>query len=204
MKYFLYDLAGSNHEFFVLFNSYVNAPNHFLVEVASYLGSYLNFPIMFLLFAFFLIKSNLQSKLSRITIFTITVLSTMLMVGSFKAFFSYARPFCTDSLNLVFNKELAANVLCHQSFPSGHTAYTAALLFGSWASLPLLARVIGCFGLFIIMFSRIVAGMHFPADILWGLIIAYAAYVVAKKITNPLLDFVLKKISKEWHAKKQH
>jgi len=116
----------------------------------------------------------------------IAVIFTDTIIGILKVLINEPRPFITlDSVNLLVNESDP------YSFPSGHTgnifALATALGFSwkfniknksiklAWLLIPLA---------FIIGFSRIYVGVHYPLDVLVGLIIGIIGGIVAIKIGN--------------------
>ena len=88
------------------------------------------------------------------------------------------------------NVNLAVNMLIARpqsfSFPSGHTTLTFAavmtLYFARWRKLFIVAAVVGA----LVCFSRMYLYVHFPTDILAGVVVgtlsAYAAWRVVEKV----------------------
>ena len=78
------------------------------------------------------------------------------------------------------------------SFPSGHALFTGALLFGLVqylrnTSLIILTIMIGA----ITLFARVVWGVHYPGDILWGLIFG----IIGAYFLLPVVRFLITKIT---------
>ena len=64
------------------------------------------------------------------------------------------------------------------SFPSGHAAAAASVALGYASAFPFLAVPLFCAGA-IVGASRVVLGVHFPADVLAGQLLALATAVAA-------------------------
>ena len=99
--------------------------------------------------------------------------------------FTFARPFCSDDMtNIKVFAAALSNVHCHQSFPSGHTAYSCTLLFSLWPVLNTGTRMFGIFLAGSVAISRIASGVHFPADLLWAAIISATIVSITQKLVD--------------------
>lgn len=113
-----------------------------------------------------------------------TVISVILAfsIGELIKHFFYApRPFTVYGINPLFPQEPDG------SFPSGHTAALSALSF----SIFLIDKKLGIvlfFGTLIVGLARIISLIHFPVDILGGLIIG----VSVAFIFNSFFPYILK------------
>lgn len=98
-----------------------------------------------------------------------------------KAFFLVPRPYQTFS-NL---NQLYVHDSLFDSFPSGHATFFAALAMAIWLVHPR-TGILFVLGALCIGFGRIVAGIHYPIDILAGYCIgatlAYVFFVLGKRI----------------------
>lgn len=174
LLYFLNNLIGKSHFFDVL-----------IVFFASYLQYFL--VAAFLLILYF----SAYSKREKIYIFLTTVVSVIvarLVVTEFIRFLYHrSRPFIDHQLHTLISEN-------RWSFPSGHSAF----FFAMAAAIYLYNKKWGA-GFFIaailMNISRVIAGVHYPSDILGGLIVGIlTAYVVfyfveSKKIkSNSLIN----------------
>ncbi len=82
----------------------------------------------------------------------------------------------------------------HNSFPSGHTAFAASL---SWAIILVLARpgaqrrlavVVGALFTAAVAFSRIYLGVHYPTDVVGGLLISAAGILIWLALWSNLIE----------------
>jgi undecaprenyl-diphosphatase len=126
-------------------------------------------------FLYFLFKA---AKGKKMYFFALAVISTILSRGILteliRFFFFRLRPFVT----LAFNP-LVLQTATEASFPSGHMAFLAPLAIvlwymdhknGSWfIALTLLVGI-----------ARVIAGLHYPSDIVGGLLIGLASFFAVR------------------------
>ena len=70
---------------------------------------------------------------------------------------------------------------CQYSFPSGHTCAAFSLAFVLAASFPELSLVFFILAS-LVGFSRVYLGVHYPTDVLVGVITAYAAFFLDSRL----------------------
>ncbi len=166
-------------QLFYLLNS-VAGQSSFLDGVIVFLASYLGY-ILLLLFLALLLFSQ-YSKREKAHILLVTGISSLIarfgITELIRFFYHRPRPF----IDLPVNQLLTSN---EWSFPSGHATFffamaTALFLYNKkWG--------IGFFIAAILMsVSRVIAGIHYPSDIVGGaiigIIVAYATFSIARKI----------------------
>ena len=162
--FFLNDLAG---RFWVL------------DKIIVFFADYLKYPLMavFLIFLYF----QNTAKQEKFKIFWTAALSGIIakfgIVELIRYIYHRPRPF------LVYNvKQLVSEN--NYSFPSGHAAFffalsTAVYLYNKRAGKWFLGAS------FLISISRVIAGAHYPSDIIGGMIVGtVVAYIFVKIIEN--------------------
>jgi undecaprenyl-diphosphatase len=89
----------------------------------------------------------------------------------------------------------------HDSFPSGHTAFAAAL---AWGAILVLAHtrhqrrvtaVAGAVLVMVVAYSRLYLGVHYPSDVLGAVLISTAAIIFWLPVWNRLLEPPLRRSS---------
>ncbi|MBI5153342.1 MAG: phosphatase PAP2 family protein [Parcubacteria group bacterium] len=109
-------------------------------------------------------------------IFCIMVLSIFVFTEGIRYFWYRPRPFFAfPDINVPLFQAGSS------SFPSGHTATYFALAFGMYY----FNKKIGgwyLLGAGLIAFSRIVLGVHYPSDIVGGVVIAWVSLVIIKHL----------------------
>lgn len=163
--YLLNNLAGKNPVFDAL-----------TIFFAEYLGYFLI--LFFLAFLFFSSFPKRQKIKVFLVAFSSMVIARFGIVSLIRFFYHRPRPFIDHNVNqLIVNNNL--------SFPSGHAAFFFALAMvvyfynKKWGIWFFLAAIL--MGL-----SRIIAGVHYPSDIIGGAIIgiftAYLIFYFSKKL----------------------
>ncbi|MBI4995185.1 phosphatase PAP2 family protein [Candidatus Peregrinibacteria bacterium] len=142
--------------------------------------------VMFLMIAgfalFILFKKHDKSRvIITLQAFLAAFLGRAVIVSFVRVFFFRARPFVAGIVN-----QLVEHNPTEASFPSGHATVMFALAF----SLLLANRKWGVIYLVIALISalsRIVAGVHFPFDILGGILVGFLSAIVMKWFFDSLI-----------------
>ena len=108
-------------------------------------------------------------------------LFSLILVFIFKNYVEAMRPFCSleDSYNLTI---ITKNLICTQSFPSGHTTLTTIFIVSFWPIFNKYFKIISILMAIIIFITRMSSGAHYPVDIIGALAIALplSLYIRAK------------------------
>ncbi|MBI2609972.1 phosphatase PAP2 family protein [Candidatus Giovannonibacteria bacterium] len=155
--------------------------------------------ILIILFFVFLIRSA-YSRPEKYYIFRLTLISVVFSRGiitpAIRFFYERLRPFALYNVNQLISE--AGN-----SFPSGHATFYFALA----ASVFIFNKKWGFWFIiatFIMTVARVVAGVHFPSDILGGMIIGIAVPFIVhasyKKIFGHLPTSTKTEITEEKKA----
>ncbi len=146
------------------------------IFLADYLGYFLIFIALYLFFS----KSAASDWRIRLQRFLFTVLVLILSRGLFteiiRYFYHKPRPF------LVLDFVPMVNHDANWAFPSGHAAFYFAL---AAAVFYLMGRSWGwrfMLGALLIGIARVFAGVHWPLDIIAGLLVALASFFIVKYI----------------------
>jgi len=91
------------------------------------------------------------------------------IIGWLKEYFNYLRPaFALPHATV----HLLGDLDMYHSLPSGHAAFAALLAASLWPVLNPRARILALAGVIWAALSRISLGMHFPADVLAGVLLS--------------------------------
>ena len=186
-KEILYEWNGLNSFFFKKINQTFG--NEILDPIWIFIGffaEYSNFSYIILLFCLYVLFILYRNKNNRKKTQTIIFNSTEMLasVGMSllllyfivfyfaKNYFHFARPFVIFGLeNIHVIKQIASLANPYKSFPSGHSALVSILASIAWFYLRSAGRKVCIFVVLCAAISRIAAGVHFPADVMGGIII---------------------------------
>jgi undecaprenyl-diphosphatase len=158
------NLGSLDYQLFQFFNNWAGKSAVFdwiVVFIAHYFAYFLaGVLIVYILYKF---KDSNVRKWAASGLATF-FLSRFILVEIIRMFFYRQRPFIAHKVIELFPKGPEA------SFPSGHTAGIVALGMGIYFYNKRLGLFIIVLGL-LVGFSRIIAGVHYPSDVLAGAII---------------------------------
>lgn len=152
----------------------------FWVFVTSYFGYLL---IISMVAYWILQKSENQNAYRNLLfIFCVMVLSSFIFTEGIHYFWHRLRPFLAlPDIHVPFAQAGSS------SFPSGHTATYFALAFGMYHFNKGVGRWYLA-GASLIALSRVVLGVHYPSDIIGGVVVAYCSLLITNKIFTYRLE----------------
>jgi len=147
------------------------AGKSFFVDVLfEFFATYLIFILTILLLYILVREKNWQKRIYFLSVSALVLILTRgLITETIRFFYQRARPFVELEFIPLISHEATA------SFPSGHTVFLFALVplalvlgkkFGYW--------FLG--GSLLVVISRVIAGVHWPSDILGGIVIGLLGY----------------------------
>lgn len=185
----LYDWGGWNREIFLLVNEGTPAMFLPLAKLFSYLlGNYWTAPVVM---RGFWVWSRTTSDVDRslelrahLARFVVAFGMAFAVVGASKLLFDFPRP------PAVFAHlwHSFGSVETHYSLPSGHSAYAALVAGGLWPMVRARWRLALLAYVALVGWSRLAAGMHFPADVLAGWTVALGSLALSSRLLKGLLN----------------
>ncbi|RQO36451.1 signal peptidase II [Herminiimonas sp. KBW02] len=202
-KFVLYDWYGFNVTLFQAVNTGTPASLAPLVSFFSFFGSYWTAPLL-LAGLWWWSKEvtdpgRADAVWQRLIGFIIAFLLGLLAATVLKLVFDFPRPpvVLGELVRVIGEREQ------NYSLPSGHATYSALVLGVLW---PLVGRR-GHIGLVLyavlVGWSRIAAGMHFPADVVTGWCLGLGSVVLAGQLislTTPAWQVIRHKLFLVWYA----
>jgi len=168
-----------DYSLFRLINSLAHR-NKIIDWLAVFFADYSQYLLIIL--AVFLLLRKEKDWRRRISIGSVFALSAILSRGLIteiiRFFYARPRPFAVLNISPLINHNFAA------SFPSGHMTFYFVLAL----TIFLLNKKWGWFsvsGVILMGLARIFTGLHWPTDILGGILIAVFSYFLVKKIIPP-------------------
>lgn len=171
-----------NLNLFNFLNSF--ALNNFLFDAALiFLAQFLGYLLLAVFFILLFFKNDWKDKISRKKIFLISLLtvvfSRLVFTEIIRFFYHHNRPFVENTVNQLLFHEIS------YSFPSGHAAFYFALAISiflfdrKWGAVFLIGAIL-------ISVARIIAGIHWPLDILGGFITAIFSVFLSRFLTEKM------------------
>lgn len=141
-----------------------------------FFANYLGYLLVFMAFCFLLKQKNWRQKIYFFSLATLSVILARGLITELIRFFYYRpRPFLVLKIQPLINHDLSG------SFPSGH----AAAFFALALAIFYLNKKWGWWFLgtaFLMGLARIFVGLHWPLDILTGILIGILSVFVVKKL----------------------
>jgi len=204
MKFILYNWLGLNEYLFILLNATLN---HGLLPYFFYLVSILFKEFVFLIYyAAFVtyevrnFSTQTHEKYNKIFNKAVEIgsiyASVMVVYTLIKYTVNFPRPYCSMSSFVSISN--FAHERCLSSFPSAHTAMAIIVCWWVWPYVNRLGRILLIALVILVGLSRIALAMHYPADIIWSVVISLSICLIAPKICTLSLfqDKILEPVKK--------
>lgn len=185
-KLFLYDWGGLNFVLFQVINQGTSACLAPLAWFFSVVGSYWTAPPAMLgLWWWSRMAIEHQHAFAirqQLVRFVVAFGLALVAATALKLGFDFPRPPAVfgDLVRVIGEAEH------HYSLPSGHSTYAALVAGTLWPLVGARLRIALALYLVMVGWSRIAAGMHFPADVLAGWSLGLACLAVARRLPSTL------------------
>ncbi len=167
-----------NQFIFEFFYSFAHRSNVF-DSIIYFLASDYGLIILTVLLIYLFKHKDKLKRVSDLIIVLISGVTAVMVADILKLFFHTLRPF------EIFPWVHALIIKDDFSFPSGHSAFFMAIATSLWFYHKRLSVFFGISAV-VIGLSRVIAGIHFPIDILGGLTLGFLVGIIIPFIINKL------------------
>lgn len=197
MKTIFYDFYGYNQKIFTIVNCILNNDSTVAIFLHKYslLFQISNGAIYYCLtLLYFYFKLKPLDNESRYIAY-VDMSNTMYNIGVLYAVFAifytvlkftmnFPRPYCSLSADAYITIVNVARERCLSSFPSSHVGLCVLINYIIWPYSNLYIRIISVLSVLLCAISRIGLAMHYPADILYGVLLVLPTILLATYIRN--------------------
>lgn len=181
-KFLFYDWGGLNLAIFEFINAGTPAELEVLAWLFSILGSYWTAPMM--LAGMWLWSRSASNPARgttgrhRLIVFSVAFSLALVIAGALKLWLDFPRPPAVlgDMVRVIGAMER------HYSLPSGHATYAALVVGAIWPMVGYRGRIGLLLYAALVAWSRIAAGMHFPADVCAGLALGLGCTILGTRL----------------------
>ena len=131
-------------------------------------------------------KYNNLLKSKTINIFALRYIAAVVILTICKYLFAFTRPLCELNPNNFILPYPQISKVCAHSFPSAHSAFACLLAISLWSYVSNLPRIFLVLLVLTTGASRVVLAMHYPADVLYGILLAILIHFIVSKIVTLL------------------
>lgn len=198
-KEFFYDWGGANKWLFETINSFHSSSYDAFMRFITQLGDHRFFmPYVLLLGVYALISMILKKMIGRggtrqqliMWSGVFLVLAAAFAIYGFispglKDYFQLPRPYVIiEGVVQLENREPQD---AYRSFPSGHVVFFSLMVFSLWPMFSHHMKIFAGFMIALVGLSRVVLGVHFPADAVWGCAIGFVIVLCVRFVVYTLL-----------------
>lgn len=201
-----YNFCGLNQEIFLFLNKITNIGiiTYFL-RIISFCFNIANFALIYILYCIYFyiqlkkIKNNDEllnkfwSGYNKLTEIGIIYAIFGLVFTVLKFSVNLPRPYCSLSTGSFITILNTVNERCLSSFPSSHAALSVLVTYFIWNYIKLPIKILMICVIILVSLSRISLAMHYPSDIIYGIIIAFITILIGKLIYRIFKNNIIKK-----------
>jgi membrane-associated phospholipid phosphatase len=193
-----YNFLGLNQQLFLLINHTTNVSIlPYILQIISWLFGIANFAVYYILlcmWAYFnSCNTNTYNKLARFgiiyTVFGLTYAALKFQVN-------LPRPFCSLASGSFITIVNTSSERCLSSFPSSHTGLALLLTYFIWEYLTWIQKIVALLVVVAVGISRITLAMHYPADIIYSLLIAILVIMLGNMLFKLFEKNLIKKVGR--------
>ncbi|MCC8368859.1 MAG: phosphatase PAP2 family protein [Rickettsia endosymbiont of Oxypoda opaca] len=202
-----YNFHGLNQEIFLFLNRITNIGIlPYFLEFISFCFNITNFAVIYILYwIYFYIQLKKIKNFNQLQgafwgkynkLIEIGIIYTIfgLTFTALKFSVNFPRPFCSQPLNsfiTIINLQVER---CLSSFPSSHAGLAFLVTYFAWSYLNLSLKIIAIFIIGLVSLARISLAMHYPADIIYGIIITAIIIVIGKQVYKIFADNIIRSL----------
>lgn len=140
-------------------------------------------------------KSKIHAKKLKLLEFSISLLidyiSIVIIFTTIKSLVGLQRPICELQPGSFILPYPDIDKICNHSFPSAHSAFATLLAVSLWSKVNLIGKLLLVLLVAIIGASRIGLAMHYPADVIYGILLVVMIHYFCNKLTKPILKYLV-------------
>jgi undecaprenyl-diphosphatase len=170
-----------NQSLFLFLNSFSHV-NSFLDGLIVFLAQYLIFIVILSVAFYIYFHRDPIRGIREVMVVVIAVVLAYATATLIKHFYLHDRPF----VYFTYIHPLISPDSPHGSFPSGHATFSSALAVAFYYYHPRLG-IVFLVAAFLIGLARIIAGVHWPLDIIAGLILGAVIACLVHFVVNKMI-----------------
>ncbi|XVN41935.1 MAG: phosphatase PAP2 family protein [Rickettsia endosymbiont of Argas persicus] len=204
-----YNFCGLNQEIFLFLNKITNIGSvaHFL-RIISFCFNIANFALIYILYCIYLyiqlkkIKNDTErqnkfwNNYKKLVEIGIIYAIFGLVFTALKFTINLPRPYCNLAEGDFVTILNTAGERCLSSFPSSHTALSVLVVYFIWNYVKLPIKILMICIILLVSLSRISLAMHYPSDIIYGIIIGFITILIGKLIYRFFENNVIRWVGK--------
>ncbi|HJD65280.1 MAG TPA: phosphatase PAP2 family protein [Rickettsia endosymbiont of Diachasma alloeum] len=200
-----YNFCGLNQEIFLFLNKITNIGLFaYFLRIISFCFNIANFAIIYILYCIYLyiqlkkIKND-NERQNKFWHNYNKLVEVGIIYGIFGLIFTalkftvnLPRPYCSLPEGSFITTLNTASERCLSSFPSSHAALSVLVTYFIWNYIKLPVKILMICVIILVSLSRISLAMHYPSDIIYGIITGLITILIGKLIYRIFKNNVIK------------
>ena len=200
-----YNFCGLNQEIFLFLNKITNIGLFaYFLRIFSFCFNIANFAIIYIIYCIYLYiqlkkienDNERQNKFwhsyNKLVEIGIVYGVSGLVFTALKFTVNLPRPYCSIAEGSFITILNTASERCLSSFPSSHAALSVLLTYFIWNYVKLPVKILMICVIILVSLSRISLAMHYPSDIIYGIITGLITILIGKLIFRIFKNNVIK------------